>query len=389
VKLGLICPEYPPFAHGGVGTFTQDLGRALVRAGHEVRVAGVYPMIHGEREYEEDAGVRVWRIPTPKGRFGWMRARHQLYRLVREWVRERSVELVESPDCYGWFAGWPALAVPLVLRAHGSLRFYAHELGQTVPATTSRLEAWSHRRADAWAAVSHHAGDLTQKIFSLPSGPDAVIYNPVTIPSHVVPFESRRPSRVVYSGTLTAKKGVVSLFRAWARVREQCPAAELHMFGKDQTRPDGTTMSEFLKGLLPERERASVRFHGHVLREQLMEALQGARAAVFPSYTETFGLGPVEAMACAVPTIYTKRSCGPEIVRDGVDGILVEPDEPAEISGAILGILGNETLARRLSEAGRQRAFFLSNPDSILAANLRFYDEQCRSFRGRDEVVAA
>lgn len=389
MKLGLICPEYPPFPHGGVGTFTQDLGRALVGAGHEVRVAGVYPQTYVENEYEEDAGVRVWRIPTPEGRLGWMRARHKLYRLVRKWVREGSVELVESPDCYGWFAGWPALSVPLVLRAHGSLRFYAHELGQTVPATTSRLEAWSHRRADAWASVSHHAGALTQKIFSLPSGPDAVIYNPVMIPAAVLPLASRPPSRVVYSGTLTAKKGVVSLFRAWARVREQCPGAELHVFGKDQTRPDGSPMSEFLGGLLPERERGSVRFHGHVSREQLMGALEEARAAVFPSYTETFGLGPVEAMACAVPTIYTKRSCGPEIVRDGVDGILVEPDEPAEISRAILAILDNETLARRLSAAGRQRAVFLSDPASILAANERFYDEQCRSFRGRSEVAAA
>src|SRR5262249_54963347 len=160
VKLGLICPEYPPSPHGGVGTFTQDLARALVRAGHEVRVAGVYPTTRVEGAYEEDEGVRGWRVPTPSGRFGWMRARHRrhrLYRLVRKWIRERSVGLVESPDCYGWFAGWPALSVPLVLRAHGSLRFYARELGQTVPSTISRLEAWSHHRADAWASVSQHA----------------------------------------------------------------------------------------------------------------------------------------------------------------------------------------------------------------------------------------
>jgi len=56
----------------------------------------------------------------------------------------------------------------------------------------------------------------------------------------------------------------------------------------------------------------------------LLQALNAAEVAAFPSYTETFGLAAVEAMACGCPTVYTKRSCGPEIVRDGVTGLLVE-----------------------------------------------------------------
>jgi glycosyltransferase involved in cell wall biosynthesis len=389
LKIGYICPEYPPLTHGGVGSFTQDLARALARAGHEVRVAGVYSSTCAEREYEEDAGVRVWRIPTPVGRFGWVRARYQQYRLVSGWIREGAVDLVESPDAYGWFAGWPALAVPLVLRAHGSLRFYAHELGQPVRRMVSELEAWSHRRADAWVAVSHHAGDVTQRVFSLPSGPDAVIYNPVPVPPDIVSIQGRQASRAVYSGTLTAKKGVISLVSAWPRVREHFPSADLHIFGKDQARPDGSSMRNFLEASLPERDRASVIFHGHVPREELTRALQGARVAIFPSYTESFGLGPVEAMACATPTIYTKRSCGPEIVRDGVDGILVEPDDPGEIARAIVSVLENEVLAGRLADAGRQRALFLSGIDNVLSRNVAFFSDVIRGFRDREKRSAA
>ena len=389
MRFAFLCPEYPEVEHGGVGSFTRDLGRALVAAGHEVRVAGVYPTARVESAYEEDAGVRVWRLPTPTGRFGWVYARYQQYRLVQSWIRKRAVDLVESPDCYGWFAGWPALPVPLVLRAHGSLRFYAEELGQSVPALISRLEAWSHRRADAWAAVSEHAGEVTRKVFGLPSGPDAVLYNPVPIPANAAPFERREPFRVVYTGTLTAKKGVVSLLRAWPGVRDEVPSAELHLYGKDQTVQGGIAMSAWLQSRLPERDRSSVRFHGHVRREELLEALATSRVAIFPSYTETFGLGPVEAMGRGVPTIYTKRSCGPEIVRDGVDGLLVEPDEPGEIVTATVRILQDEALARRLGDAGRQRAVHLSGLDRVLDRNIAFYSDVLRAFRLPAEKSAA
>lgn len=389
MRLAFLCPEYPEVEHGGVGSFTRDLGRALVAAGHEVRVAGVYPTARVDGAYEEDAGVRVWRLPTPPGRFGWVYARYQQYRLVHGWIREGTVDLVESPDCYGWFAGWPSLPVPLVLRAHGSLRFYAEELGQSVPAMISRLEAWSHRRADAWAAVSGHAGEVTRKVFGLSAGPDAVLYNPVPIPTDAPPFEGREPHRVVYTGTLTAKKGVVSLIRAWPGVREQVPAAELHLYGKDQTVEGGRAMSAALQALLPERDRSSVHFHGHVRREELLAALETSRVAIFPSYTETFGLGPVEAMGRGAPTIYTRRSCGPEIVREGVDGLLVEPDDTAGIAGSIVSVLRDPALARRLAEAGRERALSLSGIEPVTARNVAFYEDVLREFRRGAQRAAA
>ncbi|HSE21516.1 MAG TPA: glycosyltransferase family 4 protein [Pyrinomonadaceae bacterium] len=383
MNICFICPEYPPGPHGGVGTFTRMLARALVRAGHSVRVAGVYPTFYEAPAYEEDQGVRVWRIHEPSTHFGWLRARILLYRLVRSWIRSGDCELVESSDSYGWFAGWPKLPVPLVIRAHGSLTYYAHELGQSVSPVGHFLELRAYLRADAWVAVSHHTGRLTKRLFNLKEGPDAVLYNPVTFPDQVPEFAVRVPGRVVFTGTLTRKKGIISLIDAWPKVNSLYSEAELHIFGKDGKAEDGTqSMQHYLLNHLPEAIHGSVLFHGHVTQEELVQQLCIARVAAFPSYSETFGLGPAEAMGCGCPTIYTKLTCGPEIVQHDVDGLLIDPDQPDELSNAIAMLLREDETAQRLSLAGRARVVEDYNPAKQVPANEAFYAELVRSFHG-------
>jgi glycosyltransferase involved in cell wall biosynthesis len=142
-------------------------------------------------------------------------------------------------------------------------------------------------------------------------------------------------------------------------------------------------MQEYLLKRLPPQYQHSIHFYGHVHHEILNQALIEARVAVFPSYTETFGLGPVEAMACACPTIFTKLTCGPEIVREEIDGLLVDPDQPSQVAQAILAILRDESLAKRLSEAGRERVVKTYTLDTLIPANEAFFAQVVRSFGER------
>jgi len=380
MKLCFICPEYPPEAHGGVGTFTQVLARALVRAGHDVRVIGLCESDRQSPGAEDDQGVRVWRMDTSKQRFGWVVDRWAQYRTIREWIASDEVDLVDAPDFSGWYAGWPKLPVPLVQRAHGSATYFAHELGRQVGKTGNRLEICSYRRADAWASVSEHAGRVTRRLFNLPRGPDAVLYCPVDAPETVPPFEARDHDSVVFTGTLTEKKGITPIIEAWPAIVEGHPAAKLHIFGKDQQRSDGTSMREYLVNRLPEALRTTVHFHGHRPRRELMQMLRTSRVAVFPSFTETFGFAPAEAMACGCPTIYTKLSCGPEIVRNGMDGLLVHPERRDEIAHAVLQLLGDRNLAARFAVAGRNRVLETFGLEKIVHQNEAFYDKVLNDF---------
>ena len=80
----------------------------------------------------------------------------------------------------------------------------------------------SYHRVDAWSAVSRYTGEVTRRLFSLKRGPDAVLYNPVVAPDGVPEYGVRHAKRVVFSGTLTPKKGIVSLMAAWPAVLDAC-----------------------------------------------------------------------------------------------------------------------------------------------------------------------
>jgi len=382
MKLCFICCEYPPGPHGGIGSVTQVLARAFVRAGHQVRVAGVYPPSYPGPAYEEDQGVKVWRLRQPALPLGWIPAYYRLFRTAARWTRDRQVDLIEVPDWDGVAAGWPRLPVPVIARLNGSICYFATELSRSPKRAAFLFERASLRRADFWCSASRYTAERTQRLFSLPSGPHAILYNPVEIPSNSDEI-ARSKNRVLFSGTLTAKKGILSLIQAWPQVIENAEDAELHVYGKDDRTVGGQSMQSFLLASLEGRARETVRFHGHVSRDQLLEALRGARVAVFPSYAEAFAMAPLEAMSFSCPTISTERGSGPEMIRHGQDGLLVDPDQPADIAAKILRVLGDDSLAERLGTAGRERVEKHFSLGVQLPQNELFYKSCIRDFGSR------
>jgi len=75
---------------------------------------------------------------------------------------------------------------------------------------------------------------------------------------------------------------------------------------------------------------------------------------VVPSLEEPFALVPLEAMTCRRPVIGTNSGGTPELIKDGVNGILVPPKDPDALSRAIIGLLKDGNLRQRLSSEGRK-----------------------------------
>jgi glycosyltransferase involved in cell wall biosynthesis len=94
-------------------------------------------------------------------------------------------------------------------------------------------------------------------------------------------------------------------------------------------------------------------FTGDVSEEMLAKYYNAADLFVFPSFYEGFGLPIIEAMACGCPVIASNTTSIPEVVGDA--GILVDPDNPHQISQSIIEILGKREMRDSLIERGLSR----------------------------------
>ena len=360
---------------------TQVLGRSLARQGHDVSVIGVYPADYQAPEFEVDQGVRVWRLRDSLHRGGWIASRYRLYRKVSDWVRRGVVDIVEVPDYHGWSAGWGHMTVPVIVRLHGSMTYFAAELQRPINRISYWLERSCLRRADYTCSVSQYTLRTTRRLFSLALEPSAVLYNPVDLPADA-PGAQRIRNRVVFSGTLTGKKGVIALIKAWPKVVQAHPDAELHIFGKNGRADNGQSMQAVLCSLL-NAARSTVHFHGHVSRQELLGVYQTSGVAIFPSRAEAFAIAPIEAMASGCPTIYSQRGSGPELLEHGRQGLLVDPDVPDQIADAILRVQADPSFAGHLGEAGRARIRDHFSIEALTAENVRFYDSCMNDFRSK------
>jgi glycosyltransferase involved in cell wall biosynthesis len=182
---------------------------------------------------------------------------------------------------------------------------------------------------------------------------------------------------VVYAGGLIEHKGICELIRVWPRIHRHHPEAKLLIYGRDSSMHTGGTVSAWIHAFLRDPGKLGVRFLGHVARPQLAEAYRQATAVVLPSHYEAFGMAAAEAMWCGCPLVFTRHGSGPELVEDGVHGLLVDPCQPDSIADAILGLLDDPARAAALGQAAARRAQTLCDPQRVLALNLAFY-EQCR-----------
>lgn len=161
-------------------------------------------------------------------------------------------------------------------------------------------------------------------------------------------------------GQISPWKGHADALEALARVRASCGETHLVIAGSPKFVGKGRRYDNeaYQRDLLTRSGHPDLRGHVHFLGEtpDPTPLYSAASALLVPSWAEPFGRVVIEAMACGCPVIATAAGGVPEIVTDGSDGLLVPPRNPPALSAAVLALLGDPALARRLGEQGRRTA---------------------------------
>ena len=151
-------------------------------------------------------------------------------------------------------------------------------------------------------------------------------------------------------GTLEPRKNLSTVIAAF----EQLPEHTRKRFPLVIVGMNGWGMGRFSQSLRHMVISGEVKMLGYVAQSELPALYSGARLFVYPSLYEGFGLPPLEAMACGVPVIASRRASLPEVV--GEAGILVEPMDDVAISGHMRTLIEDDVLHARLGAAGQARA---------------------------------
>ena len=176
------------------------------------------------------------------------------------------------------------------------------------------------------------AGIAPEKLFRHQRGVDVERFTPAEKPPEIF--------RAVFVGALIERKGVHHLLAAWRRLN--LTHAELVLVG---------SVHDEMKPYLEKYGGPDVKLPGFVQRVE--ECYRSATVHVFPSECEGSAKCTYEAAACGLPQI-TTREAG-DVVLDGVNGLIIPPNDPDAIAAAIEQLYRDRDLASRLGAGGRQR----------------------------------
>jgi len=170
------------------------------------------------------------------------------------------------------------------------------------------------------------------------------------LPHFVVPApEARGPrGRIVFAGRLSAEKGVDTLISAVGRAG---PGVRLDVAGDG---PDRQRLEQLAKTATADGQ---VQFVGRLEQKEVGDLIAAATAVALPSrWYENQPMIVLEAFARGVPVVASDIGGIPELIRHGLDGLLVGPGDVDGLAGALSSLVGDRTRAERMGRAARERA---------------------------------
>jgi glycosyltransferase involved in cell wall biosynthesis len=247
-----------------------------------------------------------------------------------------------------------------VLLRRGTILFVVHHFEDyesiAKPSLRKSLQIWKYK-IGLWPAsqivtVSQYS---KREIVSLGIDPKRITIIQPGVDYDRIDRPPKSPSdevHIITLGNIAPRKGTLHLVEAFIKIAR--PNAHLHIVGGFAWK--GDPYNETLKQLAANSGMADrIHFHGRLPQEEVHRLLCQADIFAMPSLQEGFGMALLEAMHYGLPVITTNISALPELVEDGVNGLLVPPADSAALAKALERLVDSAALRQSLGNEARQR----------------------------------
>ncbi len=371
MRIGITC--YPTY--GGSGVLASELGKFLALGGHEVHFITSSIPYRLQRDYQERIVFHTVELePYPL-------FEHPPYDLALA-AKMKDVFVSERLDVLHVHYAIPhaicahlasemlaPAGIPFVTTLHGTdITLVGRDRG------LFDITRFSIERSTIVTAVSDWLKAETESTFA-PTNPIRRVHNFVDseLFRRASTYPCRRDSlsqsgQVIFThiSNFRPVKRVQDVVQVFARAREEVDAV-LVLVGEGPTLADARALAEKL----------GIQKHVRYLGKQIDVAaiLACSDVLLFPSDHESFGLAPLEAMACEVPVIASRSGGLPEVVEHGVCGFLAPVGDVEGMAAHAVTLGKDASLRRQMGAKGRERALSHFSPSAIIPAYEALYRE--------------
>ncbi|GGC48077.1 glycosyltransferase [Chelatococcus reniformis] len=372
LRIGLISRTLPGAGpYGGPGQHTDALAKGLYGLGHEIHLfarperpleaGGVGYTVHARPLAVEDPAFYDPAVPGVSRRLATAADYHQAIELLEQAGRPLDVIVACNWDLEALAVirsgRWPvALYLVTPLAMNMELGMFARNADNFL---WNSLDRWQARHA---AMVCTPSGGVLEAYRSLLGITPGELSGHAVLPLGIertllppLPRQGRR--RLLFVGRLERRKGIQTLLAALPAVLPEFPNWDCHIVGddtlayEDQPPIKPRFLSEHRAAPWLER----VTFHGYCSHEALHEHYRRCDLFAVPALYESFGLAYHEAMQYGKAVIACRAGGMPETVADGVEGLLVEPENVAALADALRALMRDDALRERMGRAGAER----------------------------------
>lgn len=361
-------PDDPDTPRGGVEAVSTTLVGALrAQGGIDLHVLTVRPSVTTPQS-------RVWHgvpitVLPQTGRSTLTSAIGADRRAVQRWLREFNPDVIHAHDTFGLMVH--GLDIPRVLTIHGFIYEDTRVSGRRF--ARPRSIVWRYFETRTWAAFPHIISIspyVRERLTGIARGIIHDIDNPIAESCFSIPRRASMAPTVFSAAVISRRKNTLGLIEAVRLLRERGVAVHLRLAGATvEPRYRAAVDQAIAAGHLQEM----VTVLGPLTTSAIRDELASADVFALVSREENAPLSIEEAMAAGVPVVTSNRCGMPYMVRDGVTGWLVDPENPAEIADRLARVLDAGEQQRGMGERARAVARERFHPARVAARTLDVY----------------